>query len=53
MEVSVSNLEICNLAYTGKFDQLKACILSDRSLAVKTDQVCDEGMLVRYSARLS
>lgn len=41
MESSVSNLEICNLAYTGKFDQLKQCILSDRRLAAKTDQVRD------------
>lgn len=37
----MSNLEICNLAYTGKFEQLKKCILSDRSLAAKTDQVGD------------
>lgn len=40
MEGSVSNLEICNLAYTGKIEQLKKCILSDRSLAARTDQVC-------------
>lgn len=35
----MSNLEICNLAYTGKLDELKKCILSDKSLAAKTDQV--------------
>lgn len=39
MEGSVSNLEICNVAYTGQFDKLKQSILSDKSLACKTDQV--------------
>ncbi|MBN3318556.1 PSD10 ATPase, partial [Atractosteus spatula] len=38
MEGFVSNVEVCNLAYTGKFDQLKQCILSEKSLASKTDQ---------------
>uniref|UniRef100_A0A3B3QIJ7 Proteasome 26S subunit, non-ATPase 10 n=1 Tax=Paramormyrops kingsleyae TaxID=1676925 RepID=A0A3B3QIJ7_9TELE len=38
MEGSVSNLEVCNFAYAGKFDQLKQSILSDKSLATKTDQ---------------
>ncbi|KAG2464607.1 PSD10 ATPase, partial [Polypterus senegalus] len=38
MEPSVSNLEICNLAYQGKFDSLKSKILSNKSLANKTDQ---------------
>lgn len=39
MECSVSNVEICNFAYTGQFDKLKQSILSDKSLACKTDQV--------------
>lgn len=39
MEGSVSNVEVCNLAYTGQFEQLKECILSDKTLACKTDQV--------------
>ncbi|KAG9329486.1 hypothetical protein JZ751_004495 [Albula glossodonta] len=34
----VSNLEVCNLAYTGNFEELKKCILSNKSLASKTDQ---------------
>ncbi|CAG08390.1 unnamed protein product, partial [Tetraodon nigroviridis] len=38
MECSVSNVEICNFAYTGQFDKLKQSILSDKSLASKTDQ---------------
>ncbi|TWW55201.1 26S proteasome non-ATPase regulatory subunit 10 26S proteasome regulatory subunit p28 [Takifugu flavidus] len=38
MEGSVSNVEICNFAYTGQFDKLKQSILSDKSLACKTDQ---------------
>lgn len=40
MEGSVSNVEICNLAYTGELEELKKCVLSDRSLVTKTDQVC-------------
>lgn len=43
MEGSVSNLEICNLAFTGQFDKLKQNILSDKTLACKTDQVTREG----------
>ena len=39
MEGSVSNVEVCNLAYIGQFDQLKKLILTDKSLASKTDQV--------------
>lgn len=39
MEGSVSNVEVCNYAYTGQFEKLKQCILSDKSLACKTDQV--------------
>lgn len=39
MECSVSNVEICNFAYAGQFDKLKQSILSDKSLACKTDQV--------------
>uniref|UniRef100_A0A673FZL1 Proteasome 26S subunit, non-ATPase 10 n=1 Tax=Sinocyclocheilus rhinocerous TaxID=307959 RepID=A0A673FZL1_9TELE len=38
MEVRVSNVEICNLAYTGKFEELKKCALSDSSQATRTDQ---------------
>ncbi|KAG1962831.1 E3 ubiquitin-protein ligase XIAP [Pimephales promelas] len=38
MEGSVSNVEICNLAYTGKFEELKGFVLSDSALATKTDQ---------------
>uniref|UniRef100_H2LVI7 Proteasome 26S subunit, non-ATPase 10 n=1 Tax=Oryzias latipes TaxID=8090 RepID=H2LVI7_ORYLA len=38
MEGSVSNVEVCNYAYTGQFDKLKQCILSDKTLACKTDQ---------------
>lgn len=39
MEGSVSNVEVCNFAYTGQFEKLKECILSDKTLACKTDQV--------------
>lgn len=39
MEGTVSNVEVCNFAYTGKFEDLKQCILSDKTLACKTDQV--------------
>lgn len=39
MEGSVSDVEVCNLAYTGQFDKLKQCIVSDKTLACKTDQV--------------
>lgn len=39
MECSVSNVEVCNFAYTGQFEKLKQSILSDKSLACKTDQV--------------
>lgn len=39
MEGSVSNVEVCNYAYTGQFDKLKQCILSDKTLACKIDQV--------------
>lgn len=39
MEASVSNVEVCNFAYTGQFDKLKQCILTDKTLACKTDQV--------------
>uniref|UniRef100_A0A3B4H964 Proteasome 26S subunit, non-ATPase 10 n=1 Tax=Pundamilia nyererei TaxID=303518 RepID=A0A3B4H964_9CICH len=38
MEGSVSNVEVCNFAYTGQFEKLKQCILSDKTLACKTDQ---------------
>lgn len=39
MDGSVSNVEICNLAYTGQFEKLRQSILSDKTLACKTDQV--------------
>lgn len=39
MEGSVSNVEVCNFAYTGQFEKLKQCVLSDETLACKTDQV--------------
>lgn len=39
MEGSVSNVEVCNFAYTGQFEKLKQSILSDKTLACKTDQV--------------
>lgn len=39
MEGSVSNLMICNLAYSGKLEELKERILADKSLATRTDQV--------------
>ena len=39
MEGCVSNLMICNLAYSGKLEELKERILADKSLATRTDQV--------------
>uniref|UniRef100_A0A671T1M0 Proteasome 26S subunit, non-ATPase 10 n=1 Tax=Sinocyclocheilus anshuiensis TaxID=1608454 RepID=A0A671T1M0_9TELE len=45
MEVRVSNVEICNLAYTGKFEELEKCVLSDSSQATRTDQVCGQTAL--------
>ncbi|MEQ2204215.1 26S proteasome non-ATPase regulatory subunit 10, partial [Xenoophorus captivus] len=38
MEGSVSNVEVCNLAFSGQFDKLRQSILSDKSLACRTDQ---------------
>lgn len=35
----MSNVKICNLAYSGKLDELKESILADKSLATRTDQV--------------
>lgn len=35
----MSNLTICNLAYSGKLQELKEEILADKSLATRTDQV--------------
>ena len=35
----MSNLMVCNLAYTGKLEELKESILADKSLATRTDQV--------------
>ena len=34
----MSNVKVCNLAYTGKLDELKESILADQSLATRTDQ---------------
>lgn len=39
MEGCVSNLMVCNLAYSGKLEELKERILADKSLATRTDQV--------------
>lgn len=49
MEGTVSNVEVCNLAYTGQFDQIKQRILSDKLLASKTDQVREHAPLAHYS----
>ncbi|XP_044248061.1 26S proteasome non-ATPase regulatory subunit 10 isoform X3 [Ursus arctos] len=38
MEGCVSNLMVCNLAYSGKLEELKERILADKSLATRTDQ---------------
>uniref|UniRef100_A0A8C9DT30 Proteasome 26S subunit, non-ATPase 10 n=1 Tax=Prolemur simus TaxID=1328070 RepID=A0A8C9DT30_PROSS len=38
MEGCVSNLLVCNLAYSGKLEELKERILADKSLATRTDQ---------------
>lgn len=35
----MSNLMVCNLAYSGKLEELKERILADKSLATRTDQV--------------
>lgn len=39
MEGCVSNLTVCNLAYSGNLEELKEKILADKSLATRTDQV--------------
>lgn len=39
MEGSVSNVDICNLAYTGQLEQVRQSVLSDKTLICKTDQV--------------
>jgi len=49
MEGSVSNVEICNLAYTGKFEELKGFVLSDSALATKTDQVSETVLVLLHS----
>uniref|UniRef100_A0A5F9D0V2 Proteasome 26S subunit, non-ATPase 10 n=1 Tax=Oryctolagus cuniculus TaxID=9986 RepID=A0A5F9D0V2_RABIT len=38
MEGYVSNLMVCNLAYSGKLEELRESILADKSLATRTDQ---------------
>lgn len=45
MEGCVSNLMVCNLAYSGKLEELKERILADKSLATRTDQVKQRGGL--------
>lgn len=52
MEGTVSNVEVCNFAYTGQFDKLKQCILTDKSLACKTDQVRKHVLRRRKNASL-
>lgn len=37
--VSVSNVELCNLAYAGRLDDVKECLAANRSLATRADQV--------------
>lgn len=39
MEGAVSNVEVCNLAYAGRLEELRAQLLRDRALATATDQV--------------
>lgn len=39
MEGTVSNVDICNLAYAGHLDKIRHCIITDKTLASKTDQV--------------
>lgn len=36
---SVSNVEICNLAYAGRLEELKECLAANRNLAARADQV--------------
>ncbi|XP_031450355.1 26S proteasome non-ATPase regulatory subunit 10 isoform X2 [Phasianus colchicus] len=38
MEGAVSNVEVCNLAYAGRLEELRAQLLRDRALATATDQ---------------
>lgn len=39
MEGAVSDVGICNLAYAGRLEELRAQLLRDRALATKADQV--------------
>lgn len=39
MEAAVSDVGVCNLAYAGRLEELRAQLLRDRALATKTDQV--------------
>lgn len=39
MEGSVSNVDICNLAYIGQLEKVRQSVLSDKTLICKTDQV--------------
>lgn len=41
----MSNVTVCNLAYSGKLDELKKSILADKTLATRTDQVKQPGGL--------
>lgn len=37
--VSVSNVELCNLAYAGQLEEVKEQLVANRSLATRADQV--------------
>lgn len=39
MEGAVSDVGVCNLAYAGRLEELRAQLLHDKALATKTDQV--------------
>lgn len=47
MEGSVSNVDICNLAYMGQFEKVRQSVLSDKTLICKRDQVRIHA-LIRY-----
>lgn len=39
MEGSVSDVAVCNLAFTGRLEELRALLLRDRTQATRADQV--------------
>lgn len=47
MEGCVSNLMVCNLAFSGQLEELKEKILADKSQATKTDQVTGRCVCLR------